>query len=117
MSASDLVDAALSVGLNPARLLRVDVPTDRQPLETWEITESEETPDYRLGRIHPPLITRPVRDVDATFVVEKLHLYGMAPDGSWEVLATPALAGRQDPVLVGGDGLPAARGAGVVSWT
>lgn len=33
------------------------------------------------------------QDIDATFVAECLHLYGMALDGSWEVLATPALGG------------------------
>lgn len=65
---ADLVEAAISSGLDPDRLVRIDVPTERQPLETWEVTESTETPDYRLGRIHPPLITTPV-DVDATFVV------------------------------------------------
>ena len=76
------------------------------------VTLAHEVDDHALDEA-----ASAARDVDATFVVENLHLYGMAPDGSWEVLATPALAGRQDPVPVGGDGLPAARGAGVVSWT
>ncbi|WP_099332921.1 lysylphosphatidylglycerol synthase transmembrane domain-containing protein [Actinomyces minihominis] len=66
---ADLVDAALAVGINPTRLVRVDLPTERQPLETWIVTESDELPDYRIGQIHPPLITTPILDTQNEFTV------------------------------------------------
>lgn len=66
---ADLVDAAITVGINPSRFVRIDVPTDRQPLETWEVSESDETPDYRLGMINPPLVTAPVAESEGEFIV------------------------------------------------
>ncbi len=66
---ANLVDAALAVGINPTRLVRVDLPTDRQPLETWLVTESDELPDYRIGQIHPPLVTTPILDTHDEFAV------------------------------------------------
>lgn len=66
---ADLVDAAISVGMDPTRIVRIDVATARQPLETWMVTESGEEPDYRLGRIHPPLVTVPVAEDEHQFYV------------------------------------------------
>ncbi len=69
----DLVDASLRVGLDPSRIVRVDLPTDDQPLETWVITESTQKPDYRLGRIHPPLVTDAVPKESDQFLVPSQH--------------------------------------------
>lgn len=66
---ADLVDAAITVGIDPGRMVRIDVPTDQQPLETWEITEGDEKPDYRLGQIHPPLVTTPITAHEQAFHV------------------------------------------------
>lgn len=52
---TDLVEACLNLGLDPVRIVRSDLNTTREPLETWEVTESEEVPDFRRGQINPPL--------------------------------------------------------------
>lgn len=69
----DLVEAALSVGLDPVRIVRVDLPTTDQPLETWVVTEGEQEPDYRLGQIHPPLVTNAWHQEESQVVVTAQH--------------------------------------------
>lgn len=66
---ADLVRAALDVGLKPTRIVRSDAAVGDGPLETWEVTETENPPDYRLGEIHPPLVTKPVSSNETTFVI------------------------------------------------
>ncbi len=73
---ADLVEAALRVDLDPTRLVRVDLPTQTQPLETWSVTEATQTPDYRLGQIHPPLATYPVTSTTDTFEVSPQYAEG-----------------------------------------
>lgn len=68
---ADLVHAALDVGMVPTRILRSDVPSGEAPLETWEVSEGEAAPDYRVGEINPPLITSVVADESDTFVVSQ----------------------------------------------
>ncbi len=52
---ANLVDACLDVGLTPMRIVRSDLNTSDEPLETWEVSESDQTPDFRRGQINPPL--------------------------------------------------------------
>ena len=68
---ADLVHAALDVGLVPTRIVRSDVPSADQPLETWMVTESAAAPDYRVGEINPPLVTSAVAGDGDTFVVSQ----------------------------------------------
>lgn len=86
---ADLVSAALDVGLVPTRILRSDLDDPSDPLETWKITESEEPPDYRVGAIHPPLVTSATDIDDDTFVVSATtteasdrHYYMWREDGA-----------------------------------
>lgn len=52
---TNLVDACLDVGLTPTRIVRSDLNTSEEPLETWKVSESDQTPDFRRGQINPPL--------------------------------------------------------------
>ena len=66
---ADLVSACLDVNILPARIVRADVSTTSEPLETWLVEESDHKPDYRRGQIHPPLVTEPVKEASEEFEV------------------------------------------------
>lgn len=66
---ANLVDACLNVGLVPTRIVRCDLDTVNVPLETWEVVESTDSPDFRRGQINPPLTTVAVPAADTTVEV------------------------------------------------
>ncbi len=71
---AQLVEAALDVGLQPVRIVRVDTPTQDAPLETWQVKEADAVPDYRRGQIHPPLETLPLKMHEDELVVHSQFL-------------------------------------------
>ncbi|RAX19708.1 2'-5' RNA ligase family protein [Actinomyces sp. Z5] len=56
------------------------------------ITLAHEVDDAALDRA-----THAGQDIAATFVVDRIHLQRLAPDGSWASLASPALGVRAHP--------------------
>ena len=66
---ADLVSACLDLGILPHRIVRADVSTRTEPLETWVIEESEDRPDYRRGQINPPLVTSSLAEGEKEFEV------------------------------------------------
>ena len=66
---ADLVGACLDLGVVPSRIVRADVSTRVEPLETWIVEEGDEKPDYRRGQIHPPLTTESVSEAQEEFEV------------------------------------------------
>lgn len=66
---ADLVEAVLDMGFIPTRIVRCDLPTDVAPLETWEVSESNQDPDLSTARINRPLETRPAPGADASYTV------------------------------------------------
>lgn len=64
---ADLVDACLDVGLIPVRIVRSDLNTSEEPLETWEVAESDQSPDFRRGQINPPLVAETAKTPQTSF--------------------------------------------------
>ena len=71
------------------------------------ITLAHEVDDAALD-----MAAREGADIDASFVVERIRLHRLAEDGTWQLLAAPALVGAGEPPAPGID--PEPRGADVV---
>lgn len=66
---ADLVEACLEIGLQPSRIVRVDLDTTAEPLETWRVVEGSGAPDSRRGQIHPPLVVGSADSSESEFQV------------------------------------------------
>lgn len=66
---TDLVEACLEIGLQPVRIIRVDLDTTTEPLETWRVVEGSGAPDSRQGQIHPPLTVHSADSSESEFQV------------------------------------------------
>ncbi len=51
----ELVEASLDIGIIPQDVVRVDPTISGTPMQEWLVSETDSTPDYRTGQIHPPL--------------------------------------------------------------
>lgn len=66
---ADLVAAVLDMGFVPTRIVRCDLPTESDPLDTWSVQESEREPDLSTARTNRVLVTRPIAGADTSYTV------------------------------------------------
>ncbi len=64
---AELVEALLHVGVIPTVIIRADLPTLDRPLEMWQVSESEEQPDYASGRTDPQLLVEAFEEQPKTY--------------------------------------------------
>lgn len=73
---TDLVAACLDISLIPERIVRCDVTTKAEPLETWRVSEGSDSPDFRRGQISPPLVTSSASAPETSFEVFPQFSFG-----------------------------------------
>lgn len=69
---ADLVQGILDMGLSPSQIIRADVATDVEPLESWEVFENDDATSAPASRVAPRLLTRPIE-------TSAIDSYEMAP--------------------------------------